>query len=443
MNSTALSFAEAQLWQADQTGGDALPFFDCAPSLTVTMRSAMPVNRKALTASLNEIVQRHDVLHSRFMATDGRPMRLCSESTMGALTEFDLRSVSNAEQPDIVPRVLAGHVQRPFDLARGPLLRAALATLRDEEHVLAITVHHIVFDRWSRRVLVRELTELYEAHAAGRTPVLASLPERYDDYVRWQRDTLDGPRGRALSEYWIPRLGAVPELSLPCDCAPPRTPSTQAGTCSFTIASEDVTRLVRLSRTSRTTLGAAMLAVLTLFLHKLCGIDDITVGMPISDRRRPEFEPLIGLFMNVLVVRATILEEMTFLDLLDRVRRVLVDACRNQDMPYGHLVQALGAKRPLYRVTFNFMPAIPPSAKGNALLEETDLAIAAEPRSLADLSFNIRHRPDGLACRLIYKADLFSTTRAHQFAAQLQALVTAILDDPRNRIAGYDLLAAA
>jgi hypothetical protein len=438
---SALSFAEAQLWQAHQTGGHALPFFDCAPSLSVTMRSGVPVNRTALTASLNEIVQRHDVLRSRFMARDGRPLRLCSDAMEIALTELDLRGVSNAERPCIVRRMLARHAQSPFDLARGPLLRAALAALSDEEHVLAITVHHIVFDRWSRRVLVRELTELYEAHVTGRTPVLASLPDRYGDYVRWQRDNLDGPLGRALSEYWIPRLQAVPELSLPRDCVGAHAPSTQAGACSFTIATEDVTRLVRLSRASRTTVGAAMLAVLTLFLHKLCAVDDISVGVPISDRRRQEFEPLIGLFMNVLVVRTMIAPDMTFLDLLDRVRGVLVDSCRHQDMPYGYLVRALGAQRPLYRVTFNFMPAMPPSAKASSVLEETDLAIAAKPQSLADLSFNIRHRADGLACRLIYKADLFSTTRARQFAAQLHTLLTAVLDEPQKRVARYDLLA--
>ena len=175
-----------------------------------------------------------------------------------------------------------------------------------------------------------------------------------------------------------------------------------------------------------------MLAVLTQLLHRLSGQDDIAIGVPLSDRRHPDFEHLIGLFMNVVVVRTTITPGMTFLELLDRVRRAIVDACRNQDMPYGYLSKVMQAQRPLYRVVFNFMPAIPASELTLRGLHVEPLEIDADREALADVSLHIRHQSGALACRLGYKADVFSQSWIRDFAAQFQTLVTVALNAPQE-----------
>jgi hypothetical protein len=316
-----------------------------------------------------------------------------------------------------------------------------LVTLTADAHILAITVHHIVFDRWSRRVLALELKQLYEAYAAGRTPDVEPLAAGYCDYVEWQRRRVDGDLGRELMEYWTTRLSGLSDLALPSDANRERVASTRSGTCWFTIPTEDAARLGVMSRRCRVTLATLMLTILKLFLSRTSGLDDIAVGVPLSDRRRPEFEHLIGLFTNVVVVRTTIANGLTFLQLLDRVRRALVDACRYQDMPYGFLLQAVGAQTPLYRVVFNFVPIIPASQVELPGLQVTPLEAAAERQSLADLSLHVRSHADALLCRMVYKADLFSPARVRDFATQFQTLVTGILNDPRKHVSTYDLTA--
>jgi non-ribosomal peptide synthetase component F len=197
-----------------------------------------------------------------------------------------------------------------------------------------------------------------------------------------------------------------------------------------------VSRLVVLSRQSRTTLAATMLAVFTLFLFRLCGTDDIAVGVPLSDRRRPEFEEVIGLFMNVVVVRASISNGLTFLDLLDRVRRSLVDACVHQDLPYGYLQQII-ATRPAYKVVFNFMPTLAGADMEWAGIRAEPLPTPMELQSFADLSLHLRHEGAALLCRLVYKADLFSEDCGQSFAAQIQALTTAVAQAPKNSVDTY------
>ena len=167
---TELSFAEEQLWLAHRASPAALPFADCAAGLSMVVRLDNALNREALQNSLTEIVRRHDVLRSRFVVRDGRPMRVCGPPAGIRLTTIDLRAISNGDRFAAAQRVLARHVNRRFDLASGRLLHADLVRLADDEHILAITAHHIVFDRWSRRVLAAELEQLYDAYAAGARP---------------------------------------------------------------------------------------------------------------------------------------------------------------------------------------------------------------------------------------------------------------------------------
>jgi hypothetical protein len=442
---TDVSFAEEQLWLADRADPRTIPFIDCAPSLSAVVRIEGAFDEQALEASLNEIVRRHDVLRSRFVARNGRPIRVCEASPPIALARIDLRGAAagHEDRMALATHVVAEEVRRPFDLACGPLVRATLVALGDAQRILAITVHHIVFDRWSKRVMAQELKQLYEAYAAGRRPPhLEPLPMQYPEYVEWQRQRLEGELGRVLMEHWRTRLRDLSDLTLPGDGSREHA-STRAGSCWFTIPPADVARLSAMSVRSRVTLATLMLGILNLFLYRVSGADDLAVGVPASDRRRPEFERLIGLFSNAVVVRTTVSRGMTFLELLDRARGALVEACRYQDMPFGHLVRAIDAQRPLYRVLFNFMPVIPASHLELPGVDVQPVAIATEPESLADLSLHVRREGDSLVCRLVYKADLFSSARMQEFAAQFQALVSGVIDDPRNSVDTYDLSPAS
>lgn len=430
-----LSFAEELMWQADVGDPQTLPFFDCARSLWLVLRFQGPLNQEALRRSLDAIVQRHEVLRSRFVARNGHPVRLISQTPQFNFTTIDRRSLPPADPHEIVEKEIKPLLEQ-FDLACGPLLQAALVALSSDEHILALTVHHIVFDRWSRRLLELELRRFYCAFVTDSEPDVRPLRIQYQDYVFWQREQLESERGRKISTYWTHKLSGLPVLTLPCDGACGQAISTRSGTSWFTIPQEEVGRLVVLSRRARTTLAATMLAVFTVFLSRLCGTDDVAVGVPLSDRRRPEFEEVIGLFMNVVVVRASIPNGAMFLDLLDCVRRNLVDACIHQDLPYGYL-QRLIATRPAYRVVFNFMPTLTGADIEWAGIRAEPLPTPMGLQSFADLSLHLRHEGGMLLCRLVYKADLFSKDCGQSFASQIQTLITAIAQDAHNPIDTY------
>jgi condensation domain-containing protein len=432
-----LSFGEELLWKAEVRDPGVLPFFDCARSLSLALRLQGPVKHDALRSALEAVVRRHDVLRSRFVVQSGQPKRVSGRSPLIKLTVIDKSSVSQENRQDLLERVIAPQVDAGFDLARGPLLLAALAALGHGEHILYIAVHHIVFDRWSNRLLAQELTRFYEADVTGRAMEFPPLPAQYQGYVQWQRQRLESEHGRKMIEYWLKRLDGLPDIDLRPDRAGFQTLSTRPGSSWFTITAEDVNRLMTLSRHSRATLATILLAVFKLFLRRISGTDDITVGVPLSDRRRPEFESLIGLFMNVVVVRTSISHGMTFMEFLDRVRRGLVDACLHQDLPYGYLLKLVGAK-PLYRVVFNFMPSLSALEVELTGVNATLVPTATKPESVADLSFNVSTNNGALLCRLLYKADLFSEASGERFAEQLQTLIRAVLHAPHNRIDQYN-----
>lgn len=432
---TELSFAEEIMWQADLGGPGALPFFDCGRSLWLVLRLQGPLNKEALRTSLEAVVQRHAVLRSRFVARNGQPVRLMSQPPSFSFATIEKHDLSSDDPCEILENEINPRLEGKFDLALSPLVQAVLMALGSRQYMLAIAVHHIVCDRWSMRLLQLELKRFYSTCITGMEIGVQPLRLQYQDYVIWQREQLNSERVRTLSQYWINKLAGLPDLVLPAGTQN-RAISTRAASSWFTIPADEVNQLTVLSRQSRTTLAATMLAIFTIFLYRLSGMDDVAVGVPLSDRRRPEFEELIGLFMNVVVVRTSILKGTTFLELLDRVRRNLVDACLRQDLPYGYL-QRIVSTRPLYRVVFNFMPVLPGTDLEWTGLRAESIPVAMELQSLADLSLHLRHEGGALVCRLMYKTDLFSSDSAQNFASQIQALVTAVLQAPQYCIETY------
>ena len=438
-----LSFSEELLWFSDRARAGSIVFLECPFNLSMALRLENRLDVPALRSSLQEIVRRHAVLRSRYPERDGRPLRIIEASTRIPFPEIDLRSLPAPGQAAAVDRLLASQVHRAFDVQSGPLLRAGLLVLADEVHIFAVTVHHIVFDGWSRHVLSRELGALYYAYSTGQPCQLPEPSASYPDYVLWQHARLQGDTAHRLMEAWTARLGSPTELRLPSDQPPGHRTSGRAGSCHFTVPAQQTDALRALSRTNGVTVANTMLALFTLLLHKIAGALDIVVGVPISDRRRREFEDLIGLFNNVLVVRADLSGNPDFLALLKRVRKGLQDAYGQQDLPYWYFVksQAAATGKPLnapFRVVFNFMSHAPQHSQVEFEgLKVEALAVGNQPPSLADLSLHGRDQGDILACRLLYKPELFSSRLAERFADQFMTLLALVLDLPAIAIAEY------
>lgn len=432
--SDGVSFAEEHLWSTDHARLSAIPFLNCRPNMSMVARLENALDREALSASLSEIVSRHEVLRSTFCTTGGRLERRYDPSSRATVTDVDLRSVREGDRTTRLQRTLAELSEQPFDLASPPLIRTALVRLRDDEAVMAIVVPHIVFDRWSKRVLAQELTALYAGHVAGLTPTIEPLPVQYRDYVRWQRERLAGSRGRALVGYWSDRLATPSDVRLPTDGNRQQAPSRRSGNWSFTIPAHDVARLAAVSRRLRVTMATLMLAIVRTFIHLVGGEGDLAIGVPLTDRRRREFEPLIGLFMNVVIVRSAAVDAMKFADLLDGVRQALLDASRHQDMQYGYLLRILPTTTPPYRILFSFMPGLSESVAQLPGLRVTPLWVDSDEPSDVDLAVQMITISKGIVCRLLYKADLFSPARVRGFAEQLQSVIRVVPDGPETPI---------
>jgi hypothetical protein len=434
----ALSCAEEQLWLALRPNGPGIPFFDCSTSVSLVVRIENVLNSPALKASLDHIVRRHAVLRSRFVVRDGRPFRLLRHADAAQLTTIDVSRISEAERPALVHEALRRHVNDAFDLTRGPLFRTLLVVLAEDHFVLAIVAHHLVFDRWSKRVLARELQLLYAAYAIGRRPEPERLDVGYDAYVRWQRRELASPADRELVAHWMAALSGMRGLTL-FDDRPGRLSASRAGEVRFTIPVADTGRLEAMSRQVRATPATVMLAVFTLVLSRMSGQRDIAIGMPLADRRRPEFEALIGLFANVVVVRTTVVDDASFLGLLASVRRAVVEACRHQDLPYGRLLETVGARTPLYRATYNFLPRIPASQVELEGLRVTPLHVPAQHRARTDLNLHVWLDRGALEGHFVFPADRVTVDQVRTIAAQLQRLVKDAMDDPHQVVGRFDV----
>jgi hypothetical protein len=302
------------------------------------------------------------------------------------LTVEDLTGRPEAE----ARRLVESDARRPFDLSAGPLVRALLLRLTPEEHVLQLTLHHILSDGWSLPVLYRDLGTLYQAHATGRPAALSPLAIQYADYAVWQRRWFSGPVVEEQLGYWRGRLAGLTELRLPTDRPRPAVPTHAGARESLRLAPDVATGLRALSRRAGATLYMVMLAAFQVLLQRYTRQDDLVVGSPIANRTRAELEELIGFFVNSLVMRTDVSGDPTFTALVARVRNVALDAYAHQDLPFERLVEDLDpvrdlSRNPLFQVMFAVQTA-PGQASPRA---GTDLTIDAFPGTVQTTRFDL------------------------------------------------------
>jgi amino acid adenylation domain-containing protein len=435
-----LSFAQQRLWFLDEfEPGNS---FYNVPS-AIRLVGALDVH--ALEHSLNEVIRRHEILRTTFESAQGQPRQVIARALTLSLTPENLQDLNGAERrAEEVRRLAVEEAQRSFDLAQGPLVRARLLQVADEEHVLLFTMHHIVSDGWSVNVLLGEVAALYEAYRRGEPSPLPELSIQYADFAAWQREWLDGEQLETQLRYWREQLRDAPALlELPTDRTRPPVQTYSGATARFELPKSLSDSLQRLSRSVGATLFMTLLAAFQTLLQRYSGAADVLVGTPIAGRNRAEIEGLIGFFVNTLVLRTKFDGDPSFNELLRRVREVCLGAYAHQDVPFEKLVEELQPERemshaPLFQVMFSLQNAWAGQAQ-LAGLEMRPLEVESGVAKF-DLTLGMNETAEGLAGLIEYNTDLFEAETIERMIGHLTTLLEGIVADPERSVSRLSLM---
>ena len=432
-----LSAAQRRLWVLDRLNPGSVEYL-----VPLVLRLGGPLEVPALTRALRDLAARHDVLRSRYPDADGEPVMVVDEPDPArpGFAALDVEDVDEAA----LREALDEEARQGFDLAAGPVWRVRLFRLSDDDHLLAVHLHHIVCDGWSTAVLCGELGALYRAHTAGTRPRLPAT-QGYLAHARREADRLSGEPAAAALRWWREALTGLAPLELPVD-RPRTAPRDAAGRrMPFTLPSATAREVGETARRHRTTPFVVLLAAYAVLLARLSGQDDLAIGTPVSGRTRPDVEDTVGLFVNTLALRCDLGGTPCFTELVARVRQSTLDAIDHQEVPFDHVVHAVVPDRDLSR---------PPLVCALFVLEEPGGGVAERlgglsveehivaPKAVkAELSLGLRPGPDGaLYGALDYATALFDDDTARAFADGYVRLLTAALAAPERDVFDLDLL---
>jgi amino acid adenylation domain-containing protein len=439
LNSFPLSFAQQRLWFLDQLESGS-PLYN----IPVGVRMKGKLDAALLERCFLEVIRRHEALRTVFAAVDGEPVQVIGALPAFTLPIVDLRDLPPPARETRMLTLATEEAQRPFDLSRGPLMRATLLRLAEQEQVLLLTMHHIISDGWSAGILVREVAALYEAYTAGRPSPLPELPIQYADYALWQRNWL---RGEVLEEqlsFWRQRLaGRLPALELPLDYTRPAVETFRGARIDFQLGEKLAESLKALSRSEGTTLFMTLLAAYNVLLYRYTGQPDILVATPVAGRNSLETEALMGFFVNTLVLRTDLGGNPPFRVLLGRVRQMMLESYAHGDLPFEKLVEELQPERdmsrnPLFQVMFVLQNApLPP-------LELPELTMSVfevdSGTSKFDLTLNMQEDERGLNGAFEYNTSLFKSETIERMIGHFQTLLRSIVENPEQHIDALSLL---
>jgi amino acid adenylation domain-containing protein len=435
-----LSFAQQRLWLIQQWNPNSSAY-----NISGGFRLRGRLNVGALEAALNEIVNRHESLRTTLPVIDEQPRQRVAASMRLMMPVVNLSEMSAEKQAVESRRLATQEAHRSFDLAHGPLIYTSLLYLGEYEHVLLLTMHHIVSDGWSMGVFLRELRTLYTAFSAGETSPLPELPIQYADFAIWQREWLKGDVLEQQLDYWRAQLaGAPPLLSLPSDRPRPPVQNFHGARETLVLSETISDTMTGLGQVEGATLFMTMLAAFKAWLWRYSGQEDICIGTPISNRTRSETEGLIGLFINMLVLRTDLSGNPTFRELLGRVRHSTLQAYTHQDVPFEKLVEELQPKRnlshtPLFQVAF----ALHNDAAET--VEFADLSLTAlegsdSNTSKFDLTLFLGHTKGGMRASFVYNPELFDSATVKRMLRHFGNLLEGIVNDPDARLSDLTLL---
>ncbi len=417
-----LSFTQERLWFLDQWVPNSSLY-----NIPLTLHLTGKLDLIALQYSLAEILRRHEILRTRFQTLkNGEPYQFISEETALPLVVIELTLLTQDEQFTHQQSLLTQVFQQPFQLAQELPLRIVLLCLSSEEYILHISLHHIVADAWSMRIFQHELEELYKAFLQSQPDSLAALPIQYADFALWQRSDAYEQEIQPQLDYWRKRLEFLPVLDIGTDFTRPDNETFRGATYRFHFKKDLRQQLHALSQREGVTLFMTLLTGFQLLLMRYSNQDEIVVGTPSANRSRIELEPLIGCFINTLVLCTDFSDQSTIHQALQRVRQVTLEAYAHQDVPFERLVEALQIERdtsrnPLYQVLFQLHQASDETLKlpGLTLRRLPSEIITAK----LDLSLTIVESAQGLVGQFEYNTDLFMEGRIQRMAEHLQVLL--------------------
>jgi non-ribosomal peptide synthetase component F/acyl carrier protein len=437
-----LSFSQERLWFLDRLDpGSALY------NVASARRLFGPLDAPVLERALREVVRRHEVLRTTFALADGRPVQVIHDEVDLRLPVEDVSALPEAEREALVAERASAEARRPFDLARGPVLRLRLLRLGPEEHVLVSVLHHIVSDAWTQGVLHEEVGKLYDAFRAGAPSPLPPMPVQYADYAVWQRRWLSGAVLDGQIAWWKAHLAGAPAaIELPTDRPRPPMMSYRGGRQSFSLAPEPSRALVALGRREGATLFMVLLSAFDVLLARWSGQRGVVVGMPIAGRTRAQTEGLIGFFVNTLALYTRLDDEPSFVDLLARVREACLGAYAHQDLPFERLVDELNPARdlsrtPLFQVMLVLQNPQRESRASASAAPARRAVVADSGTSKFDLTLVLGETPRGIAGNLEYAADLFDAPTIARMLGHLGILLAGIAEAPERPVFDLPLLA--
>ncbi|HEY0603159.1 MAG TPA: amino acid adenylation domain-containing protein [Herpetosiphonaceae bacterium] len=436
-----LSFAQQRLWLIERFDPGNLSYL-----VPQAVRLTGPLNIEALEQSFNEVIRRHESLRTVFRMIDDQAVQVVLPSLSIALPLIDLEALDRDEQELGVQTLADMDARRPFDLERGPLLRTTLLRLGAEEHILLLTMHHIVIDDWSLSIFWRELSALYRSHVTGQAAPLKELSLHYPDAAIWQREWLSGAVLSEQTTYWQQQLrGCASILNLPTDRPRPSKQTFCGARETIVLPKSLACALNTLAQREGATLFMTLLATFQVMLQRYSGQSDFVIGTPIANRRRREFEDLIGFFINTLALRADVAPALSFRELLKRVRGTALGAFVNQDLPFEQVVELAQPERdPSRNPLFQVMFALQNAPRESLYLEGLEVEVSQHTGVTAqfDLFLEMVQVPNGLLTSFEYNTDLFDAATIARMLGHFQTLLESVCNNPDRRVSSLPMLSA-
>jgi amino acid adenylation domain-containing protein len=428
-----LSFAQERLWFLDQLEPNSATY-----NIPAAVRIEGKLQPTTLQRSISEIIRRHRVLRTNFVKQDGEAIQVIHPASDWQMTTIELQAVPANQQETEIQSLATTEAAKPFDLATDSLIRGTLLVLSDRDHVLLLTMHHIVSDGWSIEVFIKEISTLYSAFVKGEPSPLSELPIQYADFAVWQRQWLQGEELQEQLDYWQKQLAGAPVLlELPTDYPRPAVQVFRGARQSLQLPKTLTEEIKRLSRQEGVTLFVTLFTTFTCLLHYYTDREDIVVGTAVANRNRTEIEELIGFFTNQLVLRTNLTDNPTFGELLKRVRKVALEAYTHQELPFETLVKAMKSERdtsrtPLFQTKFVFQNT--PISDPNLSELDINLIEVHNETTKFDLLLNMEETEQGLSGSLQYNTTLYKEATITRFSEQFKTLLSHIVIQPNIRL---------
>ena len=437
-----LSPAQERLWFLHKLQPESAAY-----NRPTNLRITGTLDIAVLEHSLNKIVQRHDVLRTVYRTENGQPVQVVTDAPTPSLTVVDLRDFPTAACDAEARRIAVEEARKPFDLENGPIWRARLVRLAEQDSLLLLTIHHIAFDGWSQDILVRELSQSYQAQKIGQQTNLPELPIQYADYAAWQRQWCESPEMDVHLHYWREKLDGAPTvLELPIDHVRPAVQTDHGAQQTFNLPVPLIQALQDIGHQQGATLFMTLLAAFDVLLARYTGQKDIVVGSNLTGRVGLETEPLIGLFVNTLPLRVDLSGNPSFLELLQRVSKITLEAHAHQETPLELLLPQLIVGRDLSRSAlfqhlFNVKNLPPPTHRDEEPRFQPE---QIDPgTSKFDLALELTPTSNGWQGHFEYNTDLFEAATIRRMIGHWKQLLAAIASDPQQHVENLPILTAA